>query len=231
MESKISYTIPQYAVSTDSVIFGFEKEKLHVLLIKRGIEPFKDQWALPGGFVHTNETTEACARRELKEETGLDDIYMEQLYTFSQVDRDPRGRVITVAYMALIKSGDITLNAGDDASMAQWFNVQQLPALAFDHEMILNIALTRLKSSISYKPIGFELLPEKFTLSQLQILYESILQRQLDKRNFRKKIEKTGILTKLEEKQQHVAHKPAQLFKFNKEKYNSLLTNGFNFEI
>ena len=233
MEEKnlYSYDYPRPALTTDCVIFGFDETDLKVLLIQRGIEPFKGKWALPGGFVQMDETTEEGAKRELFEETGLRDIFIEQLYTFSDVDRDPRGRVVSVAYYALVSLHDNHPEAGDDANKAAWFSIHHIPSLAFDHEKIMRLALYRLKGKIRYQPIGFELLPEKFTLPELQHLYEIILETSLDRRNFRKKILKMDVLIELDEKQKGVAHKAASYYKFDKMKYEQLSLKGFNFEI
>lgn len=231
MENKYCYDYPRPALTTDIVIFGYHLSELKILLIKRGIEPFKNKWALPGGFVHEDETTEQCAERELREETGLSDIFFEQLYTFSDVDRDPRGRIITTAYFALVNINKYILTAGDDAKNAEWFSVKDVPKLAFDHDMILRKALYRLKSKIKWQPIGFELLEQKFTLSELQNVYEVVLESKLDKRNFRKKILSTNLLIELNEKEQNVAHKPAALYSFDKNKYIELENKGFYFEI
>lgn len=231
MENKYCYDYPRPALTTDIVIFGYDSAELKILLIKRGIEPFKNKWALPGGFVHEDETTEQCAERELREETGLTDIFFEQLYTFSDVDRDPRGRVITTAYFALVNIAKYKLTAGDDAKNAEWFTINGIPKLAFDHDMILRKALYRLKSKINWQPIGFELLEQKFTLSELQNVYEVVMETKLDKRNFRKKILSTNLLIEHDEKEQNVAHKPAKLYSFDKNKYKQLENKGFNFEI
>lgn len=229
-KGKYCYEYPRPAVTTDCVIFGFDGNQINLLLIARGIEPFKGQWAFPGGFVRIQETTEACARRELAEETGLGHVYLEQLYTFSEIERDPRGRTISVAYFALVKS-DGPPKAGDDAGKAQWFDLEQVPPLAFDHNRILDVALERLRGKIRYQPIGFELLPEQFTLPQLQKLYEAILQQPLDRRNFRKKIMKYNILEPLDKKEEGTPHRAARYYQFNREKYQALVEKGFNFEI
>lgn len=230
-KKKYCYEYPRLALTTDCIIFGFDEVELKVLLIERGIEPFKGQWAFPGGFVHMDETAEEGAKRELLEETGLKDVFIEQLYTFSDKDRDPRGRTVSVAYYALVNLNEHAAIAGDDAAKAQWFSVNNIPPLAFDHEQIFRMAMYRLKGKIRYQPIGFELLPEKFTLRDLQHLYEVILEIKLDKRNFRKKIQKMDLLIELDEKQENVAHKAAKLHKFNKTKYEELSKKGFNFEI
>ena len=230
-EKKYCYEYPRPALTTDCVIFGFDGLSLKVLLIERGIEPHKGMWAFPGGFVQMDETTEEGAMRELKEEAGLQNVFIEQLYTFSDINRDPRGRVVSVAYFALVNLKEHPATAGDDAKKAQWFPVKEVPSLAFDHEKIFRMAMYRLKGKIRYQPIGFELLPDKFTLSELQYLYEAILEIKLDKRNFRKKINKMDLLISLNEKQQNVKHKAASFYKFNKEKYEELSRKGFNFEI
>ena len=201
------------------------------MLIKRRDEPFADAWALPGGFVDMEETTEVAARRELEEETGVKDLFLEQLYTFSGVDRDPRGRVISIAYFALVKPSELELKAGDDAKEAAWFDTEKLPRLAFDHKEIVKTARLRLEGKVRYQPIGFELLPRKFTLGELQRMYQYILGRELDKRNFRRAILKMGILDELDEKQAGVSHRPSRLYRFNKSEYKRLVKAGFNFEI
>src|SRR5437667_3092417 len=189
-----SYQYPRAALTVDCVVFGFDEGELKVLLIQRGLEPFKGRWALPGGFVHVDETLDAAARRELDEEAGLRNVFLEQLYTFGAVDRDPRERVVSVAYYALVKLSEHRAKAATDAADAEWFPISKVPKLAFDHADILATALTRLKGKVRYQPIGFELLPPKFTLSQLQHLYEAVLETELDKRNFRKKVLSFGLL-------------------------------------
>lgn len=216
----------------DCAVFGFSiNNQLQVLLIQRQLPPFEDKWALPGGFVREEESLEAAALRELTEETGVHNIFLEQLYTFGRVDRDPRDRIVSVAYYALVNLRDHQVQAATDARDAAWFAVSDIPRLAFDHQEILQLALTRLRNKIRYEPIGFELLPPKFTLTQLQQLYETILATPLDKRNFRKKILKMDLLTALDEKQTGVAHRAAQLYEFNEAKYQSLKNRGFNFEL
>ncbi|HEY6723113.1 MAG TPA: NUDIX domain-containing protein [Polyangiaceae bacterium] len=224
-----TYRYPRPALTVDCVVFATYDEGLRVLLIRRGEEPFAGGWALPGGFVRVDETTEAAARRELEEETGLKSAYLEQLYTFSRVDRDPRERVVSVAYYALVKPS--ALAAGSDARSAEWIDVTRLPELAFDHDEILEMALARLRGKIRYQPIGFELLPQKFTLGQLQRLYETILGRELDKRNFRRSFLRMGVLQALDEMEAGVAHRPSQLYRFDRAEYRRLLRHGFNFEI
>src|SRR5215472_17532149 len=183
-----TYQYPRAALTVDCVVFGFDGGDLKVLLIQRALEPFKGRWALPGGFVRVDETLDDAARRELAEETGLKNVFLEQLYSFGKVDRDPRERVVSVAYYALVKLQDYRARAATDAANAKWFPVSGLPQLAFDHANILETALARLEGKVRYQPIGFELLPQKFTLSQLQHLYEAVLGAANDKRNFSKKV-------------------------------------------
>jgi 8-oxo-dGTP diphosphatase len=226
-----SYEFPRPALTVDCVVFGMDDGGLQVLLVERGLEPFLGRWALPGGFVHLEESLEEAARRELEEETGLQRVYLEQLYTFGEVDRDPRGRVVSVAYYALVKLGDHRVKAATDAREAAWFPVWDTPSLAFDHERVLQVALTRLKGKVRYQPIGFELVPAKFTLTQLQRLYETILERALDKRNFRKRMLSMGLLVELDEVEKDVAHRAARLYRFDRKKYQQLEKEGFNFEV
>jgi 8-oxo-dGTP diphosphatase len=225
-----TYQYPRAALTVDCVVFGFDEGELKLLLIERDLEPFIGKWALPGGFVRVDETLEAAARRELEEETGMRDVFLEQLYTFGAIDRDPRERVVSVAYYALVKLADHTVKAATDARDARWFPAADLPELAFDHSEIAAAALARLRGKVRYEPIGFELLPPKFTLSQLQHLYETVLEAQLDKRNFRKKILGMDLLTPLKERTRD-AHRPAQLFRFNRAKYDRLKKRGFHFEL
>jgi 8-oxo-dGTP diphosphatase len=225
------YKYPRAALTVDCIIFGLDKDGLKAMLIQRDIEPFESRWALPGGFVHIDETLEEAARRELSEETGIRDVFLEQLYTFGDVNRDPRERVVTVAYYALINLEGHEIKASSDARNAAWFSITDTPALAFDHELIFETALQRLKGKIRYQPIGFELLPKKFTLSQLQTLYELILEQPLDKRNFRKKILSMDILKELDEIQQDVSHRAARLYSFDEAKYRRMAKKGFLFEI
>jgi 8-oxo-dGTP diphosphatase len=226
-----TYEYPRPAVTVDCVVFGLDEQDLKVLLVQRELEPFKGRWALPGGFVRMEESVDDAARRELREEAGVRDVFLEQLYTFGDVKRDPRGRVITVAYYALVNLSEHELVASTDATNAAWFGIGDYPALAFDHVKILETALERLRGKVRYEPIGFELLPRKFTLSQLQRLYEIVLDRRLDKRNFRKKILSMGILVELDEIQQDVAHRAARLYRFDEDKYRRMKRRGFNFEI
>ena len=224
-----TYEYPRAALTVDCVVFGLDEGELKVLLIQRGIAPFKGRWALPGGFVRVEETVDDAARRELSEETGLTDVFLEQLYTFGAVKRDPRERVVSVAYYALVKLAEHPATGATDASDAGWFPATQLPDLAFDHAEILEMALERLRGKVRYEPIGFELLPEKFTLSQLQHLYEAVLQTPLDKRNFRKKLLAMGALIPLKDKLRAGAHRPAQLFRFDDKKYAGFEKAGLPF--
>src|SRR5581483_7883108 len=182
-----TYRYPRAALTVDCVVFGYDEGELKILLIERGLEPFKGRWALPVGFVRVDEALDDDARRELAEEPGLKNVFLEQLYTFGAVHRGPREGVVSVAYYALVKLSDHRAKAATDAANAEWFPVSKAPKLAFDRADILAVALARLKGKVRYEPIGFELLPPKFTLSQLQHLYEAALETQLDKRNFRKK--------------------------------------------
>ena len=227
-EKKYCYKYPHPAVTTDCVIFGFDGEELKVLLIERGITPYKGHWAFPGGFLNPNETAEEGARRELREETGLDSAHIEQLHTYSTPDRDPRERVITIAYIALVRIQDV--RGGDDAADAGWFPVENVPPLAFDHAEILRDALRRLRERIYFYPLGYELLPEKFTLKELQTLYEAVLGVQFDRRNFAKKMQRLDILTQLDETVWPTPKREAKLYSFNIEKYNELKKRGFKIE-
>lgn len=226
-----TYKHPHPAVTVDGVVFGFDDADLKLLLVRRKIHPFKGEWALPGGFVRINESLEEAARRELAGETSIGDLFLEQLFTFGAPKRDPRERVISVAYYALVKLTEYSVKAASDAEAVAWFPVAELPKLAFDHEDIVDIGLKRLKAKVRYEPIGFELLPEKFTLGELQRLYETVLERALDKRNFRKRILGMEFLEPLDEYQQDVAHRAAQYYRFNRQRYELLKKRGFNFEL
>lgn len=227
-ELKYHYKYPHPSVTTDCVIFGFDGTKLNVLLIERGVEPFKGRWAFPGGFLKMNESAEEGAKRELFEETGLKGAYIKQFHTFSNPERDPRERVLTIAYYALVRMQDV--RGGDDAAKAAWFPLDEVPALAFDHDLILRSALKELRRQIHFEPIGFELLPIKFTVKQLQLLYEAILDVQFDRRNFYNKMMHLEILTQLDETVLHSPKKKAFLFTFNPDKYNELKQKGFRLE-
>ena len=230
-----TYDYPRPSLTVDCIIFGLdESSRLKVLLIQRAKDPFKDAWALPGGFVSEKETLEEAALRELKEETGVEDLFIEQLFTFGNPGRDPRGRVVTVAYYALINLSEHKIGADTDAKDVKWFLIDELPQLAFDHQTILDLAISRLRGKVRYQPIGFELLPEEFTLTQLQNLYEAVLgltkNTGLNKRNFRTKILNMAIL-KEGSILRGVAHRPAQLYRFDLDMYKEYVNKGFNFEI
>ena len=222
------YKYPHPAVTADCVIFGFDGVGIKVLLIQRGIEPYKGKWAFPGGFMNIDETVEECAKRELKEETGLKTTSVEQFYTFTDVNRDPRERVITVAHYALVRLEEV--KGGDDARSAQWFAMNEIPSLAFDHDRILRIAVNRLKERICFEPIGFELLPEIFTMSALQNLYEAILEMKFDRRNFYNKMLKLGILSEAEERPKNASRRTPIKYRFNAKKYAELKQKGFRLE-
>jgi 8-oxo-dGTP diphosphatase len=218
-------------LTVDAVVFGYQDQKLQLLLIKRKIAPFQGHWALPGGFVLPAESLEAAVERELKEETGAQINYMEQLYTFGTPDRDPRERIVTVAYFVLVNPHQFALSASTDADDVRWFPVRQLPALAFDHHDIVDYALRRLRGKLSYEPIGLNLLPEVFPFSDLQKLYETVLDRKVERSNFRKKFLSFGILQEYDV--QHTAQKgrPGTRYKFDEEKYLALKKEGILFEI
>ena len=223
-----SYRYPHPAVATDCVIFGFDGVKLKVLLVERGGEPYKGMWAFPGGFLRMDETAEQGALRELKEETDLSPYYIEQFHCFSDPHRDPRERVLSIAFLALVKIAEV--KGGDDAAQAEWFSMDEIPQLAFDHDHILRMALDKLRERIHSQPVGFELLPQKFTLKELQMLYEAILGVHFDRRNFTKKMLHLDILTQLDETVWPTPKRNANLFCFNRDKYNELKQKGFRLE-
>jgi 8-oxo-dGTP diphosphatase len=215
-------------VAVDCIIFGFDGKELKALLIKRGFEPQKGKWSLMGGFVNKDENVEAAAVRVLYQLTGLNNIYMEQLYCFGNVDRDVAGRVVSIAYFALINIEDYTEQMQLEHE-ARWFSMEKIPSLIFDHMEMLEKAKERLRQNVAIHPIGFELLPSKFTLPQLQSLYEAIYESPIDKRNFTRKILSLGILNKLDEKERESSKKGAFLFVFDKDKYRKLNSNGIKF--
>ena len=221
------------AFSVDNIIFGFDEGDLKVLLIKRGADPFKGLWALPGDLVYPNEGLETAANRVLNELTGLQRVYLEQVHTFGAVDRHPLGRVITISYFSLVKISDFVVTPSSFAQKAKWHSVAkaQKLQLAFDHNDILDKCFNALKTRVRYRPVGFELLPPKFTLTELQHLYEAILRTKLDKRNFRKKILSMNLLIDLDEMQEGVPHRPAKLYQFDKERYFKFEAEGFSFEL
>jgi 8-oxo-dGTP diphosphatase len=225
------YEYPRAALAVDCVVFGLDEADLKVLLIQRKIPPHQHAWALPGGFVRLDETVEEAARRELQEEAGVTDVFLEQLYTFSALGRDPRERVVTVAHYALAKLSDHRIRAATDAMGVGWFSLDDLPKLAFDHAEIVTTAHERLRGKVRYAPVGFELLPPRFSLTQLQRLYEIILGTDLDKRNFRKKILSMDLLVETDEYEQGVRHRAARLYKFDRRKYDRLTKQGFELSI
>lgn len=221
-------------LAVDAVVFGYSKtDGVSVLLIQRKYEPFKDRWALPGGFVKPDESLEAAVQRELEEETGIKVAYLEQLYTFGLPNRDPRHRVVSVAYFALVKSGLYQeLKASTDAEAVRWFNIKSLPKLAFDHKDILATAVGRVRAKIRYQPIGFELLDKTFSFADLERLYATLLDRPIDRRNFAKKmlalnmLDETAELAKGEGK-----GRPSKMYRFNKRRYEQLQKEGIHFEV
>jgi 8-oxo-dGTP diphosphatase len=221
----------QLGLSVDCVVFGHHNNQLRVLLIERGAEPFKGQWALPGDLVPIDQDLEESASDVLTKLTGLKDIFMEQFYTFGELNRHPAGRVATVAYYSLVNSDKYQPVASSWANNTKWFSIDDLPELAFDHSNIVSRAIRTLKRRVRYRPVGFELLPKKFTLLELQSLYETLLATKFDKPNFRKKILSMDLLIPLDEVQSNVSHRPAKLFMFDEQRYNKLREEGFSFGI
>jgi 8-oxo-dGTP diphosphatase len=224
-----SYQYPHPAVTADCAVFGLDEGELKILLIQRDLEPFAGKWALPGGFVHMDEDLEDAARRELEEETGVKELYIEQLGAFGAPGRDPRERVITVAWWAIVNLYEHELRAASDARNAAWFPAEDLPALAFDHERILSAALARLREKVRTEALAFEFLPRKFSLTQLQRFYETALGSPMDKRNFRKKVLSYGLLEELDEYEVDVAHRAAQLYAFKQGDYEAFRAEGKRF--
>jgi 8-oxo-dGTP diphosphatase len=226
-----SYEYPHPAVTVDCAIFGLEEGELKVLLIERDLVPFAGRWALPGGFVKLDEDLDEAARRELEEETGVKRVWMEQVGAFGNPGRDPRERVITVAFWAIVNLFEHSVKADTDARNAAWFAVDELPALAFDHGDILDAALARLRDKLRREPLAFEFLPRKFTLTQLQQFYEAVLGDALDKRNFRKKALSYGLIEELEEYEVDVAHRAARLHRFDRNAWARLRKSGGGFAV
>lgn len=229
MEKKFCYEYPRPAVTTDCVVLCFDENRLKVLLIKRRDEPFKGKWAFPGGFMEMKENSDEAALRELYEETGIKNVFAEQFHTFTGVDRDPRGRTISVSYYALTRLTDVRLNAGDDASEAGWFTISEKTPLAFDHEEILSEALAELKEKFRHYPVCFRLLPLKFTIPALQNLYEVVFDKKFERRNFRKKFISTGLLIDLKEAENGKGHRGAGYYRFDSEKYENMAGGGYEF--
>jgi len=215
-------------VAVDIVIFTIQEGELRVLLVKRAIPPYAGQFAIPGGFVLDNESLDEAALRELREETGVSDVYLEQLYSFGDPGRDPRGRVISVAYFALIAAGHSQIAAGSDAAEARWWPIRDLPDLAFDHGKILDYSLERLRNKLEYTTVGFQLLPKRFSLTELQEVYEAILDKKLDKRNFRRKLALLKILRATREYRSS-GRRPARLFEFVASNFEKLKDKGILF--
>lgn len=237
-----SYEYPRPALTADAMVLTFNGKGLEILLIQRGIEPYKGSWALPGGFMKMDETIEQCTARELEEETSLKDVYLQQFGCFSTVNRDPRGRVVTVASYALVRKSEV--RGGDDAMDARWFEIDNLPELAFDHHIIIEKGLERLREDIHFRPVGFQMLEETFTMTELQHIYEAILNRSFDRRNFAKKMLTTQIVEDAAKEQGNVGKirfsalpgmenhesKPRQrrMFRFSLKNYSSLKDNDSN---
>lgn len=219
-------------VSVDAVVFGYDQEHgISLLLIKRRYEPFQKMWALPGGLVLNGESIDDAVNRELKEEAGIDVNYLEQLYTFGAPERDPRNQVISIAYFGLVRPKDFQLSAQTDAEDVAWFPIKKLPRVAFDHKKIIDTALKRLRGKITYEPVGFELLDKEFPFSDLENLYQTLLDQDIDRRNFKKKIMSLDILEETDATLQRKAGRPARLFRFNKKKYFELKEKGYNFDM
>lgn len=218
-------------LTVDAIVFGYQQRQLKVLLIRRQYAPFEGAWALPGGFVKEDESLETAVERELLEETGVKINYLEQLYTFGRPDRDPRQRVVTVAYFGLVNPAQFDIAASTDAAEARWFSVTDLPQLAFDHQSVLDYALTRLRNKLTYEPIGLNLLDEQFPFSDLENLYEAILNRKIERRNFRKKFLSFGILEEVTVRHTAQKGRPGTLFRFDEKQYAALKARGIYFEI
>jgi 8-oxo-dGTP diphosphatase len=222
----------QIKIAVDALVFGYTNNELQVLLIQQKYGPLKDSWVLPGGFVKNEESLQAAVVRELQEEAGITVRYLEQLYTFGDdIHRDPRMRVVSVAYFALVNSTELYPTADTDAADAQWFPITAIPALGFDHNLIVAMAHQRLKNKLAYQPIGFDLLPDAFLFSDLENLYCTILEKEIDRRNFRKKMLSFEIIEETDQVYKKKSGRPAKLFRFNKLKYKELEKEGFHFEI
>jgi 8-oxo-dGTP diphosphatase len=227
---KYTYDFPRPMVAVDIIIFAWVDCRLVVLLVKRGSAPYRGYWALPGGFVEENEALEQAARRELEEETSLKGVYLEQLYSFGDPGRDPRGHAVSVTYFALVNSAQMRGTvAGSDASGLEWFPMKYLPRLAFDHKKILAYGLARLRNKLEYTTMGFQFLARRFTLTELQQVYEAVLGKKVDKRNFRKKILSLKVLRSLPDRQENVRHRPARLYTLVAGRFGKLKNKGMVF--
>lgn len=226
-----TYEYPRPSVTVDAVVFGYDEGELRVLLIERGEEPFRGAWALPGGFIEVDEDLGDAAKRELEEETGIQPLVLEQLGAFGTPGRDPRGHTVTVAFVALVKLGEHSVRAATDAADARWFPANDPPELAFDHAAILDAGRHHMIEAVRTRPVGFDLLPKQFTQTQLQNLVESVLGEELDKRNFRKKLQTLDLLVPTGEFESGVARRAAQLYRFDAARYNRLRKDGFQFRL
>jgi len=219
-------------IAVDAIVFGYKNSQLYVLLIQQKFGTSDSYWALPGGLVKNDESLKDAVQRELREETNVSVDYFEQLFTFGDdIFRDPRNRVVSVAYFALVNPSKLEIKADSDAENVQWFKISEVPAMAFDHNLILKKAIERIKAKLTYEPIGFDLLPKEFLFSELENLYCTILDKEIERRNFRKKILSFGIVEETENYSPIKTGRPAKLFRFNKQKYNDLSKEGFHFEI
>lgn len=219
-------------IAVDAIVFGYQNNRLYVLLIQQKFGTETSYWALPGGLVQNNETLHQAVHRELKEETNVEVNYLEQLFTFGDnIFRDPRNRVVSVAYFALVDSSKLEIIANSDAENAQWFAIAEIPSLAFDHNLMIENAITRLKAKLTYQPVGFDLLPKQFLFSDLENLYCTILEKEIDRRNFRKKMLSFGIIEETKLFSPIKTGRPAKLFQFNNSKYQAFINDGFHFEI
>ena len=222
---------PKPSVTVDSVIFGYANNQISILLLQRAEAPYAGSWTLPGGFLQLEETCEQATHRVLKTKTGIEQVYLEQLYTFDRPSRDPRGRVLSVAYFALVNPENYALAAGQAALDLRWWPWEQLPELGFDHAEIIEKAINRLRSKVLWQPIGFELLSTPFTMPELQNLYETILKTSFDRRNFHKRIIGLGILQQVGVRRSNERRRPADLFVFVEAQYKKLLQDGLEFKI
>ncbi|WP_309399656.1 NUDIX hydrolase [Cerasicoccus maritimus] len=231
-KTKQTSRLSKFVVSVDCVIFGYINNAIYVPLLMRALEPYEDCWSLPGGPILDHETPKQACLRKLEEDIGLKVEYLEQLYTFGEPDRDPRERAFSIGYFALIEETDRPLIWGSDSRTAQWFHIDKLPEgqWAFDHQKIVEMALNRLRGKLSYEPIGLSLLPEEFSLSELKTIYDVILGKELDRRNFYKKIKSTGLLIPTKTVPS-TRGKPTQLYRFDQEQYAKLKEEGFSFEV